>query len=540
GESAIKGVKTLITYAKNQMLTPEELEKLRVDGKPFANIYQGYCNAFRQNQWMDFDDQMVYALMILRKYPGILEYFQEKYHYISVDEAQDTSKIQHEIIRILASKYQNLFMVGDEDQSIYGFRAAYPQALMEFETVYPNGNALLMEENYRSHGAIVDAANRFIRLNKNRYDKTMATVAEKGVSLERLWVQTRQNQYEKLAEIAESVQENTAILYRDNDSALPLIDLFLKREIPYVARQVECGFFTHFIVRDLLNILKFAFFPNDGDAFLGIYYKLGCGISKTSAMAAIHQRGNILGNLQSAESTPPWVRGKVVALQEQFQALKQETAQRAIHRVRVFMGYDDHLKERNVDGSRADILEALATDVEHPLELEAKLAQLRSAVEQGSGHGRGIILSTIHSSKGLEYDRVILMDVFDGNFPKEDMEEDELEEERRLFYVGMTRAKSCLQLVAYKKSGLESTFVQFLFPPKNYGSPALPTVNAVDDRWKIVADGATVGTNIHHTSFGNGTIIGRDGFIITVRFEGNMETRFHVEVAAKNGCLNVL
>ena len=112
---------------------------------------------------MDYDDQMVYALNLLKSIPEILEYFQEKYQFISVDEAQDTSKVQHEIIRILGGKYKNIFMVGDEDQSIYGFRAAYPEALLEFEKTYPNGKILLMEENFRSNGEIVVAADRFIQ-----------------------------------------------------------------------------------------------------------------------------------------------------------------------------------------------------------------------------------------------------------------------------------------------------------------------------------------------------------------------------------------
>lgn len=540
GESDIKGVKTLITYAKNQMLTEEELLELKLDGKPFAKLFHGYCDIFRQNQWMDYDDQMVYAYRILRKYPEILDYFQEKYHYISVDEAQDTSKIQHEIIRLLASKYQNLFMVGDEDQSIYGFRAAYPQALMEFQQVYPQGRVLLMEENYRSHKAIVQVANRFIQQNRNRYEKIIKTSAKQGVNVERLWVNGRQEQYQKLAEIAVSTEEETAILYRDNDSALPLIDMFSKENIPYLAKQVECVFFNHFIVRDILAIINFAFSPTNGDDFMRFYYKLGCNINKTSAQAAVCMGGDILGALQNMESTSLWVKNKIRNLQDQFRSMKQDTAQKAIHRIRTFMGYDAHLAERNVDTSRADILEALAADVKHPLELEAKLSQLRQVVEQGSAHREGVILSTIHSSKGLEYERVILMDVFDGNFPKETDDADALEEERRLFYVGMTRAKSQLQLVAYRKPGLESAFVQYLFPAKNYKSTNLPPLKKGGEDWERVAHGIKVGTKIHHSSFGDGTVTDRDQAIITVAFDGDMVTRFHVEVAAKSGCLTLI
>ncbi|MBQ5584191.1 MAG: ATP-dependent helicase, partial [Ruminiclostridium sp.] len=149
-ESTIKSLRTAITYIKNMQLSKEEIDEYQADDLPVARVYRDYCAALRQNGWMDYDDQMVYAAQILRQYPKILKHFQGRYPYLCVDEAQDTSKIQHGIIRLLAGERPNLFMVGDEDQSIYGFRAAYPAALMEFERVYPGARVLLMEKNYRS------------------------------------------------------------------------------------------------------------------------------------------------------------------------------------------------------------------------------------------------------------------------------------------------------------------------------------------------------------------------------------------------------
>ena len=145
-------------------LSKKEIEKLGNQEKiKLLEIYEMYNRELSRKSLMDYDDQMVYALNLLKSIPEILEYFQEKYQFISVDEAQDTSKVQHEIIRILGGEYKNIFMVGDEDQSIYGFRAAYPEALLEFEKTYPNGKILLMEENFRSNGEIVVAADRFIQ-----------------------------------------------------------------------------------------------------------------------------------------------------------------------------------------------------------------------------------------------------------------------------------------------------------------------------------------------------------------------------------------
>ena len=173
-EGDLKNVRTLITYIKNRMLNEKEIEALDETSEiRISAIYKEYCKHLRENQLMDYDDQMVYAYNMLRKIPWLLEYFQDQYPYICVDEAQDTSKIQHAIIALLASRTENLFMVGDEDQSIYGFRAAYPEALLEFEQHHPGANVLLMEENFRSDANIVQAADCFIQKNTLRHEKHM-------------------------------------------------------------------------------------------------------------------------------------------------------------------------------------------------------------------------------------------------------------------------------------------------------------------------------------------------------------------------------
>lgn len=151
---------------------------------------------------MDYDDQMVYAAQILRRHGEILAYFQEKYTHLCVDEAQDTSRIQHTILRLLAGRRRNLFLVGDEDQSIYGFRAAEPGALLRFERDYPGGRVLFLEKNYRSTQTIVTAADGFIRQNHNRRDKHMTAARGPGPALEELWVYDRAAQYAYLARLA--------------------------------------------------------------------------------------------------------------------------------------------------------------------------------------------------------------------------------------------------------------------------------------------------------------------------------------------------
>ena len=276
-ESTVKAVQTAITYVKNSMISGEDLEQVEVEGVEFPPIYQEYCRLLRTHQLMDYDDQMIYAHRILKQFPQLLEQFRRRYPYLCVDEAQDTSKIQHAILRLLAGQNGNLFLVGDEDQSIYGFRAAYPQALTQFESIYPGAKVLYLEQNYRSTRPIVAAAQKFIEQNKNRRPKHMKAVRGEGPALKEIWVQDRSAQYRYLAQVAQDCKEETAILYRDNDSALPLIDLLERQGIPYRCRQVDSGFFTHWVVRDIVDILTLAQDPWDGDASCGSTTSWGQG-----------------------------------------------------------------------------------------------------------------------------------------------------------------------------------------------------------------------------------------------------------------------
>ena len=243
-ESDLKNVRTLITYIKNMMLTEEEIQKLEEKEEiKIAGIYKAYCQQMRKVNLMDYDDQMLYAYKMLRMDGELLAYFQNLYPYICVDEAQDTSKIQHAIIALLASKTKNLFMVGDEDQSIYGFRAAYPEALLSFETHYPGAKVLLMEENFRSNANIVKAADTFIQKNTMRHEKHMYAARKAKEPVKEIRLKSRRAQYAYLLKIARDCSEKTAVLYRDNECAIPLIDLLERHNIPYRMRNAELTFF---------------------------------------------------------------------------------------------------------------------------------------------------------------------------------------------------------------------------------------------------------------------------------------------------------
>ena len=266
-DAELKQARTLIAYAKNQMLGKEELDLLWKELDCFPALYRAYQQALRNARQMDYDDQMVYALRILRQVPEILHEFQARYHYFCVDEAQDTSRIQHAIVSLLAGACGNLFLVGDEDQSIYGFRAACPDMLLHFEADHPGAKVLFLEQNYRSTPQIVEAADRFIRQNVSRRDKHMQPVRSGGAAIRQIPLNRRERQYTYLLEVARDLPENTAVLYRDHDSALPLIDLLERNGVPYRAKQTDGTFFSSRIVLDITDIIRFAQSPWDGALF---------------------------------------------------------------------------------------------------------------------------------------------------------------------------------------------------------------------------------------------------------------------------------
>ena len=286
-DATVREIRTAITYCKNMMLGADEIHAQHFDVPGFFTIYTRYCQALRAARQMDYDDQMTYALAILRKHPDVLAQFQTQYPHLCVDESQDTSRVQHAIIRLLAEKAGNLFLVGDEDQSIYGFRAAWPEALVQFPQTYPGAKLLFMEENYRSTPQILQAANAFIAKNRSRYPKTIRPVRPAGQPVQQVHAASRQAQIRYLLALAAQVQEPPfTVLYRNNDSALPLIDALERAGLPYRCRGAEDTFFTHRIVCDVCDILRFAAAPDNTERFLRIYYKFGAMISREAALAA--------------------------------------------------------------------------------------------------------------------------------------------------------------------------------------------------------------------------------------------------------------
>lgn len=475
-ESDLQTVRTLITYIKNSMLTETEIRELdKTADMKISAIYKEYNTWLREQKLMDYDDQMVYAYTMLQRFPELLRLYQDKFPYLCVDEAQDTSKIQHAIIALLASKTENLFMVGDEDQSIYGFRAAYPEALLSFEKNHPGAKVLLMEENFRSGAGIVKAADTFIQKNTLRHKKHMWATKDGEEVVKEIAVKTRDDQYRYLAAVAENCAaaradrvggrsdngtadafHTVAVLYRDHECALPLIDLLERKEIPYRMRNAEISFFTHRTVLDVLNIMKLAMHPKDAETFLQVYYKINTYIRKEDALQIARisetQDISVWNAAVRYHGLSDYTMSSVQNTRMHMQQLLTERGDKAVKRILYYMGYQEYLERCGLKADKIEILRILGSREDSMAGLLQRLRELQDILtRKETDYSCNFILSTIHASKGLEYDTVYLMDVTDGILPAQMLknpekasgeERENYEEERRLFYVGATRAKS--------------------------------------------------------------------------------------------------
>ena len=549
-ESDLKGIKTWITYIKNMMLGEEEIKKLEKEAEcHLLEIYKAYCNELRNRKRMDYDDQMIYAYKLLRSSPELLNYYQNMFPYICVDEAQDTSRIQHEIIALLASKTENLFMVGDEDQSIYGFRAAYPEALLSFEKNHPNAKVLLMEENFRSNANIVEAADLFIQKNTLRHVKHMQATKETGSEIKEISLKVRGAQYSYLLKVAQDCTEQTAVLYRDNESVIPLVDLLERSEVSYRIRNAELSFFTHRIVLDIQNIMRFAYDMKNTELFEQIYYKVSTYLTKKMAMEAceISREYNIsvFSAIFGYLDIKPHTRKSLKALETHFNNMRNELPQKAMNRIVQYMGYGDYMERMGLSNAKIFVMRAVAGR-ENSIEAFLKrMEELKDIIQNKKNDNKSLfVLSTIHGSKGLEYDNVYMIDVQDGIFPEtvpRDMKyasKEEIgiyEEERRLFYVGITRAKNNLFLF---KTHEPSIFVKQLLHKKHLEQntkeqsinksmkvsiktrkDTVKRTTFNEEEYKIFVDDLAEGVAVTHKRYGAGVVTAMDDMNVTILFE---------------------
>ena len=492
GDTELDEVKNAIGLVKNTMMSKDEMAQFDFGDLDLPKIYTAYEQYKKENRVMDYDDMLVYAYGLLKREQALFDFFAGRYRYICLDEAQDTSRLQFAIIELLAKQHGNIFMVGDEDQSIYGFRGADPETLLNFKNIYPGGEVLLMETNYRTTAKLVAAADRFIQKNPDRYEKHMITPNPAGVAAVR---EITPDQYQFILNCVKKEGKETAILYRNNESVIPLVDLFEKNNIPYTLKEHKPVFFSHFLLRDLRGFYALAADPTNLDHFKAVCHKMNCFVKKEQIDAIdgrLKKKQTVFDALASLHQVPQWQKDRFLDTEDVLKTLNRIPVSRGLTLIMDDLGYREHLEYRIDHGyprERIDqkiaILKTMADRYRNKDDFWQRLAALEIMLKDKDcreddprDRRRPVTLSTIHSAKGLEWEKVMMIDCVEGEFPSRsaladtDRAKQLLTEEIRLFYVGITRAKKELEFIITGKNNRpdvrlpESRFVRQYLEPK--------------------------------------------------------------------------
>ena len=476
-DSQVRSLAQKVCKVKNKLMTFQEIETIEENSLDFSAFYQAYKLYMSEHDLMDFDDQLLMANDLLDEYPDILQRAHEKFRYVSVDEAQDTSYVQHLIVQKLVGRNGNIFMVGDEDQSIYGFRGAYPAALLDFQSNYNEPCILRMETNYRSDRNIVSAANQFIKLNTRRLDKNMRAQSQKDGAIVVTCIDRMEQQAELLLERIRNQKpdESLAILYRNNDSAIPLINLLQMNGIQVQTRDATGTFMTNYVIRDLLDFMLLALNPADTTAFGHLYYKMGLYMKGVTAKRIIEavEEGECR-NVFSAAMKFAGGKGyawKIECLPRDFSDLAKKKPAEAIDYILFMLDYWSNWLTKKIDAGASEQFISLRISI---LKMVAEkystipdfLAALKNITEYKGCQDSNVTVTTIHSSKGLEFDKVILIDMVSGIIPgdSDDRDAEDDEEDARAFYVGATRARHELEIITCRKMYQEKLEVSEFVP----------------------------------------------------------------------------
>lgn len=472
---------SVISSAKNELISPEEFE-LRAGGdfgqRKIAKVYREYEAQMRANNALDFDDLLVRTVQLLETQPDVLENYQERFRYIMVDEYQDTNTVQFKLVSLLAGKYRNLCVVGDDDQSIYKFRGANIRNILDFEKEFPDAKVIKLEQNYRSTENILNAANSVIRNNKGRKDKTLWTDNGEG---EKIALRQFDNGYEEAEFIAEDIRQEVreegsayndfAVLYRTNAQSRLFEEKFVAMNIPY---KIVGGvnFYARREIKDLLAYLKTVDNGQDDLAVRRIINvpKRGIGLTTINRVQEAADARGI--GFYEALLAPDLISGvgrsaskldSFAALIEYFKGqAERESISDLLNEIIEKTGYVESLdgddpedtaaRIENIDEliSKATAYEEDCADREEPATLSGFLEEvaLVADIDSLDENQDYVVLMTLHSAKGLEFPHVYLAGMEDGLFPSYMTIDDpeELEEERRLCYVGITRAERELTL----------------------------------------------------------------------------------------------
>ena len=450
-----------ISVVKNEQIPLEHYYSKSCPEEVFRGFYRKYEEVHRREGLLDFDDMMTMTYELLTRRADILAAWQRHYRYILVDEFQDINLLQYAILRLLADPERNLFIVGDDDQSIYRFRGAKPEIMLNFPKDYPDAKQIVLDRNFRSVASVIRAAQLVIRENTKRFAKRAVHVRKGQGQID---IREFSGQEHESLYLIKKVQESLAggmppneiaVLYRTNQGARPYAERLMEFNIPFEMRDALPNIYEHWIAKDLFAYLHLARERLDRAEFLQVMNRP----KRYIARDAIDAKVISLETLRTYYEDKDWMLDRIDRLELDLRMLKDMAPYAAVNYIRYGMNYEEYLQEyakarRMKPEELTDILDEIQDGCrpfktveawyEHLTAYKERLLEQRGKKERDPD---AITLATLHSAKGLEFQEVFLVDVNEGTIPhrKASMEAD-LEEERRLFYVGMTRAKDRLHL----------------------------------------------------------------------------------------------
>lgn len=470
-EDFIQDIAAEIGKVKNNWIPLEEFVSEKCSADAFRNIYRNYEQHRKELKKIDFDDMLVLCYELFRARPDVLAQWQKKFRYVLIDEFQDINRIQYDVIRMLAQPENNLFVVGDDDQAIYGFRGADSELMLGFGKDFPDAKQILLGMNYRSTANIVQNSLKLIENNVERYSKKLEANREGGSCLH---IQEVKDPVEEAEYVLEEIQkckengikeEEIAILFRVHTDARAVVEAMVERKIPFQMKEHLPNIYEHFIAKDIMAYFRLATGARHRQDFLQIMNRPKRYLGRDSVAGAKAS----FEDMRKFYCDKDWMIDRIDQFEWDVKMLMKMAPYAAIQYIRKRIGYDDFLKEYAFTHqiNRSDLNEVLA-------EIE-EAAKAFSSVEEWFAHVEeytetlkvkekernrprpGVRLMTIHASKGLEFKQVFLIAANEGRIPYQKAKTDkEIEEERRLFYVAMTRAKDFLKICYVKiKNGKE-------------------------------------------------------------------------------------
>lgn len=485
-EEFLRDIINEISLLKNELIEPSYYSSTCCSAEDFREIFKRYEEYKEKNNIIDFDDMLVKCYWLLKSDKGLLEFWKEKYKYILVDEFQDINKVQYECLKLITGKEENLFIVGDDDQSIYKFRGARPEFLLKFPKDFKTCKRVVLDINYRSTEQIIKLCNAVIVSNKNRYNKIIKGTQKKGntpiliqpndIGDEAIQIVKRILKYSEKIKLSDM-----AIIYRTNIQARAIVEALMDYNIQYQLKDEMPTIYEHWIVKDFLAYLHYALDRKANKAFERIVNKPKRYIGKAVIAEAKKKFGedvSLLNAIIMLNDLKSWQIVRLDELNLQLNMLSKKNTYDAFKYIRNVIGYDDYIIEyasyRNISTKGLfEIVDELQESTKNYEKIEDYLKhiedvqfELKEKRKCGNIENTdGVVLSTMHSAKGLEFDIVFVTSVVEGVIPHERSKTlDEIEEERRLFYVAMTRAKKNLFISViksrYEKSAVPSMFLK--------------------------------------------------------------------------------